>query len=86
MVHKDLDTMPPPWKSAKKPVVTRHLSVEVEGVFDNASDRHTSAPPRNAQCILEAPDGSDDDNGEDPSPGRSEKGKAPEESEAELGT
>ena len=64
----DVDTPAPPWKSTKKPVVTkRHPSVEIEEVFDDESDRHTSVPPRNPRHILEAADGSDDDQ-EDPVP------------------
>jgi hypothetical protein len=60
-------------------------SIEIEEIDDEA-DRHTSVPLRNPRHILEATDGSDDDNREDPAPGGSEKGEAPEESdEAELG-
>jgi len=83
----DVDTPAPPRKSTKKPVVTkRRPSVEIEEVFDDESDRHTSVPPRNPRHILEAADGSDDDN-EDPVPDTNEESEAPEESdEAELGT
>jgi hypothetical protein len=50
-------------------------------------DYHTSVPPHNPQHILEAADGSDDNDEEDSAFGGSEKGKAPEKSEeAELGT
>ena len=45
----DVDTPAPPWKSTKKPVVTkRRPSVEIEEVFDDESDRHTSVPPHNS--------------------------------------
>ena len=82
----DGDTPAPPRKSTKKPVVTkRHSSVECEEVFDE-SDRHTSVPPHNPQHILEAADGSDNDE-EDPVPDTNEECETAEESdEAELGT
>ena len=81
----DGDT-PAPWKSTKKPVVTKQRSsVECEEVFDE-SDQHTSVPPHNPQHILEATDGSDDDE-EDPVPDTNEECEMAEESdEAELGT
>jgi hypothetical protein len=86
----DVDTTAPPRKSTtstKKPVNTkRRPSIEIEEI-DDESDYCTSVPPRNPQHILEAADGSDDDNKEDSAPGGSEKGEAPEESEeAELST
>ena len=63
----------------------RRPSVEIEEVFDDESDCHTSAPPRNPRHIMEAADGSDDDK-EDPVPDGN-KGEAPEESDGvELGT
>jgi hypothetical protein len=86
----DVDTTAPPRKSTtstKKPVNTKqHPSIEIEEI-DDESDYRTSVPPRNPQHILEAADGSDDNDEEDSAPGGSEKGEAPEESEeAELGT
>jgi hypothetical protein len=61
-------------------------SIKVEEIEDEV-DHHTSVPPHNPQHILEATNGSDNDNEEDPAPGGSEKGDTPEESdEAELGT
>ena len=82
----DAITPAPPRKSTKKPVVTKQRpSVELEEVFDDESDRHTSVPPRNPRHILEAADGSDNDE-EDPVPDTNEEREAPEESdEAELG-
>ena len=60
-------------------------SVEIKEVFNDELDCHTSVPPCNPQHILEAADGSDDDE-EDPVPNGNEEGEAPEESnEAELG-
>jgi len=81
----DVDTPAPPRKSTKKPVVMkRRPSVEFEEVFDEL-DQHTSVPPRNPRHILEAADGSDDDE-EDPVPDTNEEREAAEESdEAELG-
>jgi hypothetical protein len=77
---------PPSRKSTKKPVITkRRPSIEIEEVFDDESDHHTSVPPRNPQHILEASDGSDDDM-EDLASDENKEGEAPEESdEAELG-
>ena len=82
----DVNTTPPPWKSTKKPVVTKwHPSVEVEEVFNDESDHHTSVLSCNPWHILEATDGSDDDE-EDLAPDGNEEDEAPEESnEAKLG-
>ena len=56
------------------------------GVGNEGSPDSTSVPPRNPQHILEAADGSDNAIEEDPAPGGSEEGEAPEESdESELG-
>ena len=65
----------------------QHPSVEVEQ-DDDESDHHTSVPPHNPQCILEATNWSDDDSKEDPAPSGNEKAdsEAAEESDkAELG-
>ena len=83
----DVDTTAPPQTSTKKPVNTKWCpSIEIEEI-DDELDYRTSVPPHNPQHILEATDGSDDNDEEDSAPGGSEKGEAPEESEeAELGT
>ena len=47
-------------KATRKPAPW-HPSVEIEEVYDDESDHHTSVPPRNPRCILESADGSDDD-------------------------
>jgi len=79
----------PTMKPAPKPAPApqpRRPSVEVEEIEDEA-DCRTSVPPRNPRHILEAADGSDNDNKEDPALGESEMGEALEEDEeAELGT
>ena len=65
-------------------VTKQRPSVEFEEVYDEA-DQHTSVPPRDPWHILEAADGSNDDD-EDPVPDINEEHEAPEESdEAELG-
>ena len=82
----NVNTPVPPWKSTKKPVITKwHPSVEIKEVFDDELDCHTSVPC-NPWHILEAANGSDDDE-EDPVPDTNKEGEAPEESnEAKLGT
>ena len=81
----DVNTTPPPWKFTKKFVTKQHPSIEVKEVFDEKSDHHTSVPPRNPWHILEATNGSDDDE-EDLAPNGNKEDEASEESdEAKLG-
>ena len=82
----DVNTPALHWKSTKKPIVMKwRPSVEIEEVFDDKWDHHTSVPPHNPQHTLEAAHGSDDDK-EDPIPDGNKEGEGPEESdEAEFG-
>ena len=87
----EVNTPAPPRKSTtstKKPIIMkRRPSIEVEETEDESDNYHTSVPPSNPRHILEAADGSDNAIEEDPAPGGSEEGEAPEESdESELGT
>jgi hypothetical protein len=72
----DVDTTAPPQKSTtstKKPVNTKRCpSIEIEEIDDD-SDYCTSVPPRNPQHILEAANGSDNNDKEDSVPGESEQ-------------
>ena len=86
----EVNTPAPPRKSTtstKKPIVMKwRPSIEVEETEDESDNYRTSVLPRNPRHILEAADGSDNTIEEDPTPGGSEEGEAPEESdESKLG-
>lgn len=66
-------------------VTKQHPSIEVKKVFDEELDHYTSDPPCNPQHILEATNGSGN-NEEDPAPDGNKEDEVPEESdEAKLG-